>query len=30
MQGCTKRGFTSKIPLFKIFNYILYLLCTGC
>ena len=25
-----KRGFVSSIPLFKIFNYILYLLHTGC
>jgi transposase len=25
-----KRGFISKIPLFKIFNYILYFLHTGC
>ena len=25
-----KRGFVSTIPLFKIFNYILYLLHTGC
>jgi len=25
-----KRGFESKIPLFKIFNYILYRLHTGC
>ena len=25
-----KRGFVSKIPLYKIFNYILYLLHTGC
>jgi transposase len=25
-----KRGFVSKIPLFKVFNYILYRLHTGC
>ena len=25
-----KRGYVSKIPLFKIFNYILYILSTGC
>ena len=25
-----KRGYVSKIPLFKIFNYILYSLSTGC
>jgi transposase len=25
-----KRGFISKIPLYKIFNYILYQLHTGC
>ena len=25
-----KRGFESKIPLFKIFNYVLYHLHTGC
>lgn len=25
-----RRGFVSRIPLFKIFNYILYLLHTGC
>lgn len=25
-----KRGFISTIPLFKIFNYILYFLHTGC
>ena len=25
-----KRGLISKIPLFKIFNYILYRLHTGC
>lgn len=25
-----KRGFVSKIPLYKIFNYILYFLHTGC
>jgi transposase len=25
-----KRGFESKIPLFKIFNYVLYRLHTGC
>lgn len=25
-----KRGFVSKIPLFKIFNYILHFLYTGC
>lgn len=25
-----KRGFVSRIPLYKIFNYILYLLHTGC
>ena len=25
-----RRGFTSKIPLWKIFNYILYHLHTGC
>ena len=25
-----KRGFVSTIPLFKIFNYILYFLYTGC
>lgn len=25
-----KRGYVSKIPLFKIFNYILYTLYTGC
>lgn len=25
-----KRGYVSKIPLFKIFNYILYSLYTGC
>lgn len=25
-----KRGFESKIPLYKIFNYILYRLHTGC
>lgn len=25
-----KRGFISKIPLYKIFNYILYFLHTGC
>lgn len=25
-----KRGYVSKIPLFKIFNYILYTLSTGC
>ena len=25
-----KRGYESKIPLFKIFNYILYRLHTGC
>ena len=25
-----KRGFKSKIPLFKIFNYVLYRLHTGC
>ncbi len=33
IQPClstAKRGFVSKIPLFKIFNYILYRLHTGC
>jgi len=25
-----KRGFVCKIPLFKLFNYILYRLHTGC
>ena len=25
-----KRGYVSKIPLYKIFNYILYWLHTGC
>ena len=25
-----KRGYISKIPLYKIFNYILYVLYTGC
>ena len=25
-----KRGFVCKIPLYKIFNYILYRLHTGC
>jgi hypothetical protein len=25
-----KRGYVSKIPLFKIFNYILNTLYTGC
>ena len=25
-----KRGYESKVPLFKIFNYILYRLHTGC
>ena len=25
-----KRGFVCKIPLFKVFNYILYWLHTGC
>ena len=25
-----KRGYESKIPLYKIFNYILYRLPTGC
>jgi hypothetical protein len=25
-----KRGYVSKIPLYKIFNYILYVLHTGC
>ena len=25
-----KRGYVSKIPLYKIFNYILYWLRTGC
>ncbi len=25
-----KRGYVSKIPLYKIFNYILYKLHTGC
>ena len=25
-----KRGFVCKIPLYKVFNYILYLLHTGC
>ena len=25
-----KRGYESKIPLFKVFNYILYRLRTGC
>jgi transposase len=25
-----KRGFVSRIPLYKIFNYILYVLYTGC
>ena len=25
-----KRGYVSKIPLFKIFNYIVYVLYTGC
>ena len=25
-----KRGYESKIPLYKIFNYILYKLHTGC
>ena len=25
-----KRGYESKIPLYKIFNYILYRLHTGC
>jgi transposase len=25
-----KRGYVSKIPLYKIFNYILYKLYTGC
>jgi transposase len=25
-----RRGFICKIPLFKVFNYILYLLHTGC
>jgi hypothetical protein len=25
-----KRGFTSQIPLYKIFNYLLYWLHTGC
>jgi transposase len=25
-----KRGYVSKIPLYKIFNYILYILHTGC
>jgi transposase len=24
------RGYVSKIPLYKIFNYILYVLYTGC
>ena len=33
VEGClskAKRGFVSSIPLYKIFNYILYLLHTGC
>ena len=25
-----KRGFTCQIPLYKVFNYILYWLHTGC
>lgn len=25
-----KRGYVSKIPLYKVFNYILYRLHTGC
>lgn len=25
-----KRGYVSKIPLYKVFNYILYVLYTGC
>ena len=25
-----KRGYVSRIPLYKIFNYILYVLYTGC
>ena len=25
-----KRGYECKIPLFKVFNYILYKLHTGC
>ncbi len=25
-----KRGFVCKIPLYKVFNYILYVLYTGC
>lgn len=25
-----KRGYACKIPLFKVFNYILYKLYTGC
>jgi transposase len=25
-----KRGYVCKIPLYKVFNYILYLLYTGC
>src|SRR2546430_14613380 len=25
-----KRGFVSKIPLYKMFNYVLYRLHTGC
>ena len=25
-----KRGYVSKIPLYKIFNYILYVVYTGC
>jgi transposase len=25
-----KRGYVCKIPLYKVFNYILYLLHTGC
>jgi hypothetical protein len=26
----TKRGFICKIPLYKVFNYLLYRLHTGC
>jgi hypothetical protein len=25
-----KRGYVSKIPLYKMFNYVLYRLHTGC
>jgi transposase len=29
-RRCAKRGYESKIPLYKVFNYLLYVLYTGC